>query len=109
MRTEHRTNVPREAGNVREAPLKKGQSFRCANCGEPATRLVRNAYRSSHVCSEPECRAREVAWVGNFSRLSPRRPGSGAKFDRSVDDRTLDVRTPQGRALLERSKHTTGR
>jgi hypothetical protein len=91
MRVEHKKNPPTRYGNVREVPA---SSFaRCSRCGKHAQKRIHNAYRSSTVCDDKECREREQNWVGNLPFSPIVANGSWAtEKKRAADDRTFKVK-----------------
>lgn len=95
MRIEHKKNLPLHYGNVREvAPLPKdARGKSCSRCHEPATRMLRNAYRSSTICDDKDCRRREENWVGNLPQTPTVAPGSWATVkQKTADDRSFRVK-----------------
>lgn len=84
MRLEHKKNPPLRYGNVHESLAAVGAL--CSRCKKPARKLLRNAFRSSTVCEDKECREREQNWVGNLPHSPIVAPGSWASEKKKADD-----------------------
>jgi len=88
MRDEARKNIPLRYGNVRATPMRGGK---CTRCREPAKLVLKNAFRSSTVCDNSECREREEHWVGNLPH-QPRAVAGSWSVEKKVDDRSFKVK-----------------